>query len=109
MIDEGTRQRYALGHASGKMVRVGFGKVFQSNQAHELIHFMAPLLKESACDQTRLDVPPHGEPWKEIGVLKHESAFRAWPGNLFRADPQFTASRRVETGDETQQRGLATT
>ena len=40
MIDQRPRQGDALGHAAGEMVRVGVGKPFEADEAHELVHLM---------------------------------------------------------------------
>ena len=40
MIDQRPGQRDALGHAAGKMMRIRIRKRFESNQAHEFVHFI---------------------------------------------------------------------
>lgn len=60
MIDERPRQGGALGHAAGKMVRIGVGKFFKAHQAHESFHFVALLLQQAARDKSRLNVPAGG-------------------------------------------------
>ena len=46
MIDQRPRERDALRHAAGKMMRISVGEIFQPHQPHEFIHFM-PLLREA--------------------------------------------------------------
>ena len=41
MIDQRARERDALGHAAGKMVRIGVGESFEADEPHEFIHFVA--------------------------------------------------------------------
>ena len=41
MIDQCSRQRDALRHAAGKMMREGVSECFQADQAHEFIDFGA--------------------------------------------------------------------
>jgi len=51
MIDQCPRQGRALGHATGKMMRISMGEFFQAHQTYEFIHFLALLLKQAARDQ----------------------------------------------------------
>ena len=97
----------ALGHAAGKMVRIGVGERFEADQAHEFVHFVAFLVKHAARDQAGLDVAPHGEPRKKIRVLENQSALGAGRGDRLGADPELAGVGRVEAGDQPEQRGFS--
>ena len=92
MIDQCPRQGDALGHAAGKMMRIGVGKPFKADEAHEFIHFVTLFVKHAARDQSGLDVPADGEPGKKIRVLKNQAAFGARTGDRIVADPEVRRS-----------------
>ena len=104
VIDQRARQRHPLRHAAGEMVRVGIGKRFEPDEAHELIHLVPLLLQDTARDQTRLNVPPDGQPREKIRVLENESALCARRGDGFAAHPKLASIRDFEPGDEPEQR-----
>jgi hypothetical protein len=41
VIDECARQSNALGHTPGKMMRISIGKCLESDEPHELVHFVS--------------------------------------------------------------------
>ena len=106
VIDQRPRQRDPLRHSARKMVWIRIGKTFQSNQAHEFVHFVALFVKNVPSNQTCLDIPTHCQPWKEIRILKHETTLGIRTGDRFGADRQLAGIRRIETGNETKKRGL---
>ena len=86
MIDQRAGERDTLGHAAGKMMRIGIRKRFESDEPHEFVHFMAFLAQHAARDEAGLDVAPNRQPREQIRILKNETALRARPDNLFVAD-----------------------
>ena len=108
MINQRPGQGNALGHAAGKMMRVGVGKCFQANQTHEIVHFRPFLLEQAARDQAGLNVAGDGEPGEEVGILKNQTAFGAGAGDRIVADPKLAGVGSIKTGKQAQQRGLAT-
>jgi hypothetical protein len=50
VIDQGTRQSYALSHAAGKVVRERIGKLFEADKSHELVNFVSFGMKQTARD-----------------------------------------------------------
>src|SRR5215218_6370862 len=81
MIDERPREGDALRHAAGEMVWKCIGEGFEANETHELIHFIALLVKYSARYQSRLDVTADREPREKVRVLEDQPTFRARAGD----------------------------
>jgi len=88
VIDERARKRYPLGHAAGKMVGVGFGKCFEADEAHELIHFLALLVEQAPRNEARFNIAPNREPRKEVRILEDQTTFGAGSSNRFSPDPE---------------------
>src|SRR5438552_2621365 len=107
MDNQRPRQRDALRHAAGEMMREGVGECFQAHQAHELVHLVAFLAVPPAGDEPGPNVAPDRQPGKKVWVLKDQAAFGAGAGNPFNADPEFARVGRVEAGDEAEESGLA--
>src|SRR4029077_20455363 len=109
MIDECARKRNTLGHATGKVMRIRIRKRFESNQAHEFVHFIPFFAQHATRSEACLDIPAHSQPREQIWILKNETALRARSDNFFVADEQFTRIRKIQAGDESKQRRLSTT
>src|SRR6185503_19399797 len=107
VIDESAGESHALGHAAGQVMRVGCGERFQPDEPHELLDFVAFLAQHPARDEAGLDVMSNVEPWEQAGILEDQSPFSAGCGNRFGAHPKLTRVRRVESGDQPQESGLA--
>src|SRR4051794_10829318 len=98
MIDQCPRQRDALRHPAGKMMRISVGETLETDQAHKFIHFFASFPENTARNQASLNVPANREPGKKIWILKNEAPFRARIGNWSRADQKFARIGRIEAG-----------
>ena len=85
MIDERPGQSDALSHPAGKVVRIGVGKHFETDETHQIFHLMAFLAEQPASDKASLDVAADGEPREKIWVLKDETSFRAGACDWHRA------------------------
>ena len=109
MIDECARKGNALSHASRKMMGIRVGKRFESDQPHELIHFISFFVRHAAGNETSLDVATNSQPREEIWILKNKTALRARSENFLVIDKQFARIRRIQTGDESKQRRFSTT
>src|SRR5437870_11052949 len=68
---------------------------------------MAFALRQTAGEQSGLNVAPHRKPGKEVRILKYQAALRTWTSDRFGADPKLARVGRVQTRDQPQQSGLA--
>src|SRR5437660_3553766 len=89
------------------MMWIDIGEYFESDQAHELIHFFFLFTQDAARNEARLDVSAHGKPRKKIGILKDEAAFRIWRGNWLGANQQLARISLVKTRDQAKKGGFA--
>ena len=48
MVDQCSCKRNTLGHAAGKMMRIGISKGFESDQPHEFVHFVSFFAQHTA-------------------------------------------------------------
>jgi hypothetical protein len=69
-------------------MRIGVTKCFETDETHELFHFMALLLQNAARHEAGFDVAADGEPREKVGVLKDEAALRARIHDPLRANPK---------------------
>src|SRR5205814_2620176 len=83
VIDERTGESDALGHAAGKMMRVGVPKSVKADEVHEFVHFVAIFMQHAARDEARLDVAANGKPREKIWVLEDEAALGVRAGDWF--------------------------
>ena len=109
------RYRSALPHAARQLPRP-FG--LEAGDADELSEVADPLSTRARADaaqfQRKGDILLNGEPWKQIGVLKHHTeifhglvvAPLARP-EIASRDADIAGGRRDEAGHQTQHRGLA--
>ncbi len=102
--------RHALAHASGELVHVSICEPREVYHAQEVKRAAAPLRTSHAhALQRKLDVLNDVEPWKEGGLLEDHATVRAGTRDVSPAHPDAAARRRLEAGDEVQQRRLAAT
>ena len=109
MINQGASQSNALRHSTRQMVRISVGETFQADQAHEFFNVAALFLEDTASNESRLDIAPHGQPGEQARILKHQAAFGARSADGFLADEQLAGIGEIETGDESEQGGFAAT
>src|SRR4051794_10246280 len=56
MIDQCACKRNALGHPTGKVMRIRIRKRFESDQPHEFVHFIAFFPQHSTCSEASLNI-----------------------------------------------------
>src|SRR5439155_26547464 len=97
-------------HAARELPRILRAVVPQPDQTQVLLHDLSPPRRGHARDaQAEGDVLLGGQPRKERGVrvLEEHDAIPARARDGCAVEPQVTVRRRLEAGQDVQQRGLA--
>src|ERR1700730_5335305 len=85
------------------MMRINTRKSFKPYQADEFVNFVTFLAEDAQCHQTGLNVAANGEPRKQVGVLKYQTALRIGTGDHFLANPKFAGAWEIKSGDQAQE------
>src|SRR6266540_2945208 len=93
--DECARESDTLRHATGELLRQ---RVLERRQVHRLERVALP--------QAEGHVLRDAQPWEEARLLEHEADGGVRAADDLVADANLAAIVRVETGDETEKRGL---
>ena len=89
LVDQRARQRRALRHAAGELVRIGLGEVVRPTSSSASSTRAALLLAAGrAPPGPSATLLPHGAPGIERRVLEHHDARRVGPGDLRAVDQQ---------------------
>ena len=83
VIDQGAGESDTLGHAAGKMMRIGIRKSVESDESHEFIDLLAILMENAPRDEAGLDVAANSQPRKKIWILEDEAALGVRAGDWF--------------------------
>src|SRR5262249_3682336 len=104
---ERARERYALAHPPGELVHV---RICESREVYhpQIVERAASALGSSDAEalQRELDVLNDVEPRKEGSLLKDHAPVGSSPSDLAPAHPDDAVRRRLEAGDEVQERRL---
>src|SRR5262249_32698009 len=108
-IAKGAGDGHPLLHASGQVMRIGIGELFELDQAQLLQRDALALGPRHALHlEPEGDIAERGAPGEELGgILKHDPAVRAGAAQGFAADQDLAARGGEEAGEDIEQRRLA--
>src|SRR6202000_1891821 len=102
-----TCQRRTLCHATRKLMRVGVAETVQPDLTEHVIDALTVCLQQTPDLQAKRHVLPHGAPWKQRRVLKHQDTRGIRPVDLLRAHDDMARVWSLQARDQAKQGGFA--
>src|SRR5665213_2346106 len=112
LVGEQTRERGALAHAAGKLLRIFRLRPCETDEldivadARVALCAVHPAARGSVHEPV-FDVAPHAAPWKQRVVLEHHAALGTGAGDRVLVEQQRAARRRDEPRQHVEHRRLA--
>src|SRR6267378_1546575 len=105
---QGASQRHALLHAPGKLMRMVFLELRETNEIQVVAGLRAALFPVYPfLPQAKFVVLPRGEPRKQSQLLEQKYAVGTGFFHFAAVDPDFSGRGAIEASDEMKQCGLA--